>query len=237
MPPGDVLVRLRAVTKDYRGLRPLRVADLELRAGRSVALVGFDQVMAEVLVDLITGAIVPDSGEVEAFGRATSDIEDPEAWFATLDGFGLLTDRAVLVEQFTVEQNLAMPMSLRLEDIPEGVRARVARLAEEVGLDAGRLERPAGELSPEERARVRLGRALALDPRVLLAEHPNATLSTTESERFATDVARVASARRLAIAVLTADRRFATRVASEVLALDPSTGVLRPVSGWRRFLS
>src|SRR5690606_16542149 len=63
MPQGDLLVQLRNVSKDYRGLRPLRVARLDLRAGQSVALLGFDQVSAEVLVDLVTGATTPDSGE------------------------------------------------------------------------------------------------------------------------------------------------------------------------------
>jgi len=234
---SDVLVRLRGVTKDYRALRPLRIADLELRAGQSVALVGFDQVMAEVLVDLITGAIVPDAGEVVVFGRPTADIEDPEAWLTTLDGFGLLTDRAVLVERFSVEQNLAMPFSLRLDDIDPSIRMQVAGLAEEIGLGADSLARPASDLSPGERARVRLGRALAHAPRVLLAEHPNATLSADEGMRFAVDLSRIVAVRGLASAVLTVDTRFARSVAPEVLMFDPPTGALRPSSGWRRLFS
>lgn len=240
MPPadtGEVLVRLRGVTKDYRGLRPLRIAELDLPAGRSVALVGLDQIMAEVLVDLITGAIVPDAGEVSVFGRPTTDIEDPEAWLTTLDGFGLFTGRAVLVEQFSVEQNLAMPFSLRVDDIHPDTRALVADLAEEIGLDRGGLSRPTSELSPAERVRVRLGRALALGPRVLLAEHPNATLSIDEGARLAADVARIVRSRGLTSAVVTADAAFARRVAPEVLVLDPPTGALRPSSGWRRLFS
>ena len=126
MSSDDVLVRLRGVSKDYRSLRPLRIAELDLPPGRSLALLGFDQMMAEVLVDLITGAILPDNGEVIAFGKPTSSIGDPDGWLATLDQFGLLTDRAVLVEQFTVEQNLALPLSLAVDDMSPDVRARVA---------------------------------------------------------------------------------------------------------------
>lgn len=236
-PDTDVLVRLRAVSKDYRGLRPLRIAELDLPAGRSVALVGLDQVMAEVLVDLITGAIVPDAGEVSVFGRPTTAIPDPEAWLTTLDGFGLLTGRAVLVEQFSVEQNLAMPFSLRLNDIHPDTRVQVADLAEEIGMGRDGLGRLAAELTPVERMRVRLGRALALGPRVLLAEHPNATLSAEEGARFATDVARIVKERGLASAVVTADLAFARKVAPEVLVLDPPSGALRPSSGWRRLFS
>ena len=236
MAAGDVLVQFRGVTKDYRGLRPLRIAELDLHAGRSIALVGFDQPMAEVLVDLITGAILPDTGDVIAFGRLTSAIPDPDAWLTTLDEFGLLTDRAVLVEQFTVEQNLALPISLAIDDIPPEIRVRVESLAREVGLEPD-LQRQAGVMSPAARARIRLGRALALGPRVLLAEHPNATLSGDEAAAFAADVSRIVEARGLASIVVTADVGFARAVAREVLVLEPSTGVLKPSSGWRRWFS
>jgi ABC-type transporter Mla maintaining outer membrane lipid asymmetry ATPase subunit MlaF len=235
MPSDDVLVRFRGVSKNYQGLRPLRITELDLHAGRSLALVGLDQTMAEVFVDLVTGAILPDSGDLSAFGKPTSAIADPEAWLATLDQFGLLTDRAVLVEQFTVEQNLALPMSLALDDIPPEVRSRVADLAAEVGLDT-ELAQPAGAVTPAARARIRLGRALALRPRVLLAEHPNATLSREDAEAFAADVSRIVEARGLASIVLTADRDFARAVAKEVLVLEPSTGALKP-PGWRRWFS
>jgi len=236
MRSADALVRLRGVSKDYRSLRPLRIAELDVTPGRSVALVGFDQMMAEVFVDLITGAILPDSGEVIAFGQPTSAIPDPSGWLATLDQFGLLTDRAVLVEQFTVEQNLALPLSITVEEMSPDVRARVADLASEVGL-SNELRRQAGVLAPGARARIRLGRAIALAPKVLVAEHPNATLAAEDASALAADISRIVEARGIASIVLTADRAFARAVAKEVLVLEPSTGVLTSTSGWRRWFS
>jgi ABC-type lipoprotein export system ATPase subunit len=236
MPSDDVLLRLRGVSKDYRSLRPLRIAELDLVSGRSLALLGFDQMMAEVFVDLITGAMLPDSGEVSAFGRSTSAIADPEAWLTTLDQFGLLTDRAVLVEQFTVEQNLALPLSVAVEDMSSEVRVRVAALAEEVGL-ASDLRRQAGVLPPGQRARIRLGRALALSPKVLVAEHPTATLSADDAGALAADLLRIVNTREIASIVITADHTFARTAAREVLVLEPATGALKPASGWRRWFS
>jgi ABC-type transporter Mla maintaining outer membrane lipid asymmetry ATPase subunit MlaF len=236
MSPPDVLVRLRTVSKDYRSLRPLRIAELDVPPGRSLALVGFDQLMAEVFVDLITGAILPDSGEVMAFGQPTSAIPDPAGWLATLDQFGLLTDRAVLVEQFTVEQNLALPLSVAVEEMSSEVRARVAELATEVGL-VNDLGRQAGVLAPGARARIRLGRAIALAPKVLVAEHPTATLSAEDASTLAADIARIVETRAIASIVLTADHVFARAVAKEVLVLEPATGVLKAVGGWRRWFS
>src|SRR5688572_10247347 len=93
------IVHVRGVTKDYRALRPLRVRTLEIRRGQSLALLGFDAPMAEVLVNLITGGSLPDTGEVLVFGQPTNRITERGAWLEMLDHFGLISDRAVLLEQ------------------------------------------------------------------------------------------------------------------------------------------
>jgi putative ABC transport system ATP-binding protein len=237
MPPREALVRLRNVTKDYRSLRPLRVESLDLHAGETIALNGFDQMTAEILVDLITAAIVPDAGEIIVFGRPTTAIADRTAWLETLDRFGLLTERAVLVEQMTVEQNLAIPYSLSVENLTDDLRDRVSRLAQEIGFTPADLHRQSGVLPPIGRLRLRLGRALAMNPLVLLAEHPNATLEASDARTFSADFKRIVAQRGLAALVLTADAGFARRVADQVLALEPATGTLKPSSGWRRWFS
>jgi putative ABC transport system ATP-binding protein len=236
MPAGDVLVQLRSVVKDFRGLRPLRIDTLDVREGQRLALVGVDQMMAEVLVDLITAAIAPDTGDVVVFGQSTKDIADRDGWLTTLDQFGLLTERAVLLDQLTVEQNLALPFSLALDELSPEVRARVKGLAAEIGLEDKLIEQTAS-LSPALRLRVRLGRALALNPRVLLAEHPNATLSEAEQPVFAADLARIVKARNAACLVLTANDRFARAAADDVFVLQLATGTLKLSSGWRRWFS
>jgi ABC-type transporter Mla maintaining outer membrane lipid asymmetry ATPase subunit MlaF len=237
MPAREILVQVRKVTKDYRSLRPLRVEALDLHEGQTLALCGFDQMTAEILVDLITAAIVPDTGEVTVFGQPTTAIADRDGWLQTLDRFGLLTERAVLVEQLTVEQNLAIPYSLSIDDLSADLRARVARLAEEIGFASADLQKQCGILPPLGRLRLRLGRALAMDPKVLLAEHPNATLGAAETQGFGEELKRIVKGRGIAALVLTADEAFARSAADEVLVLEPATGTLKPSSGWRRWFS
>ena len=237
MPTREVLVRLRKVTKDYQSLRPLRVESLDLHEGQTLALGGFDRMTAEILVDLITAAIVPDTGEVRVFGQPTTAIADRDGWLQTLDQFGLLTERAVLVEQFTVEQNLAIPYSLSVEDLSADLRARVARLAQEIGFAASDLGKQSGILPALGRLRLRLGRALAMEPKVLLAEHPGATLAPDEARSFGADLKRIVKGRGMAALVLTADLEFAREVSDEVFVLEPATGTLKPSSGWRRWFS
>jgi ABC-type transporter Mla maintaining outer membrane lipid asymmetry ATPase subunit MlaF len=237
MPDPEVIVELRDVTKDYRALRPLRIRELEVREGQSLALIGFDLPMAEVFVNLVTGANLPDTGEVRVFGRPTASITSADEWVLALDRFGLISERSVLVDQFTAEQNLAMPLSLDITDISAALRTQVRELAEEIAISPQELHTPTGSLSPAARLRLRLGRALALAPRVLLAEHPNAVLPPDEAPAFAADFARVVNTRRLAAIVLTADRTFASAVADEVLTLEPATGALKAATGWRRWFS
>ncbi len=232
--PSAVAIDVRDVRKDYHALRPLRVRALEVRDGESIVLLGFDRAAAEVLVNLITAATVPDAGEVRVFGRPTAAIQDADTWLFSLDCFGIVSDRAVLLDNMTVEDNLTMPLTMALHDVDTIVRAKVDSIAAEVGLSRDDLGRPVAALNPAGRLRLRLGRALAPDPRIVLAEHPNASLEAADCAAFAADYSRIVASRRLASVVLTADTAFASAVATRILTLQPATGELKPLSAWRR---
>lgn len=237
MTDGEPLVALRGVRQDYHGLRPLRVERLELRAAETIALLGLDRAAAEVLVNLMTGATLPDAGEVEVFGASTRGIPDSDAWFQLLDRIGVLSERVVLLDELTVEQNLALPITLEVEGLAADVRARVEQLGAEIGLPTDILRQPMAKADPTTRARVRLGKALALEPRVLLAEHPNAALPLAEASRFAADLSGIAARRRLAMLVLTADAAFGAAACRHLLRLQPATGALVAASGWWSWLA
>jgi predicted metal-dependent phosphoesterase TrpH/ABC-type lipoprotein export system ATPase subunit len=227
---APVLV-FRDVQKNYHSLRPLRVRELTVAAGERVAVSGVDAGASEVLVNLVTGASLPDQGEIVVLGEATTGIRDGDAWFASLDRFGIVSERSPLLESATIEQNLAMPFTLRIDAIPPEVVTRVAALASECGIDT--LDRRPGEVSPETRARVHLARAVALAPSLLIVEHAAAALPERSRADYADIIVRVTDRRRLAALILTEDQRFAARVAHRALKLQPATGELKPIRrGW-----
>lgn len=235
------VVRIARVTRNYQALRPLRIASLSIRHGERVAISGVDAVAAEVLVNLITGAALPDEGEVRVFGRSTAEISTGDEWLASLDRYGIVSPRAVLMEGATIEQNLAMPFTLEIEPVPPAVAAQVETLAVECGISAGAgnaatwLRTLAGEAPHEVRARVHFARALALNPALLLLEHPTAGVDGAATARLGDDIARVLEARRLTTIVITQDDSFASRVAHRTLKLQPATGELKPQRrGWFR---
>ena len=221
------ILELVGVTKQYGALRPLRIERLLVDAGEQVALLGFDQPAAEVLINLVTGASLPDTGHVRVFGRLTSEIVDSADWLSTLDQFGIVSERAALLEPLTVIQNLSIPFGLEIEPPPPSIVRQASELAAEVGISEVLWETRVGDLDPALRMRVRLARALALGPGLLLVEHPSASLPPHEVAPFGRKLRAVAEARASAVLTMTADPAYAASAASRALCLEPATGRLR----------
>jgi ABC-type lipoprotein export system ATPase subunit len=227
------ILRFEKVSKAYQGLRPLRLASLHVLPGERVALAGVDAPGAEVLVNLVTGAAVPDQGEVWTLGRRTADISSADEWLAWLDFFGIVSERSVLLEGSSLEQNLAMPFTLEIDPIPLDVMERVRALARECGLPGALFRVPAAQLPPDARIRAHLARAIALSPRLLLIEHPTGRVSADSRASLASDVVSVCEKRQLTALILTNDDAFARGVATRHVKLDGATGELRPIKkGW-----
>ena len=225
----EPVLRISAVLKSYQGLRPLRVRELVIGAGEQVAVSGFDAGAAEVLVNLVTGASVPDEGEVRILGHRTSDLTSGDEWLASLDRFGIVSPRAVMLDAVSVMQNLAMPFTLEIEPIPPDIASRVVALAADAGIPNGRLNDPIAGASPELRMRIHLARAVALDPALLILEHPTATLPRETVRSFGRTVQSLAAARRLATLIISEDGTFSEAASSRRLSLNGGTGEVKPV--------
>jgi ABC-type transporter Mla maintaining outer membrane lipid asymmetry ATPase subunit MlaF len=231
------VLRVSGVHKSYSGLRPLRIQSLEVAGGERVAVGGVDAAATELLVNLITGASLPDAGTIVVFGRTTGDISNGDEWLTSLDRFGIVSPRAVILEGATLLQNLALPFTLQIDPVPEPVVAEVAALAAECGIAAADLGRAAGELPGHVRVRAHLARAIALKPELLIVEHPTVEVAEAERLPLANDIAAVAGGRGAAALVFTTDVEFAEAVAHRSLALQPATGALVPWKmkrGWFR---
>ena len=228
---SEAVLEVSGLVKDYRGLRPLRLRELSIQPGEQVALLGFDQPAAEVFINLVTGATLPDEGRIRIFGRDTSEIRDSTEWLDVVDRFGIVSERAPLLESFSVLQNLAMPFSLEIDPMSDELRAQAASLGCAVHLGDA-LDRRIGDLEPAARLRARLGRALALKPEMVLFEHPSAALQRGEESRVGQELRKIVQESRPgpagppAALTLTADKDFALSIANRVLALEPATGRL-----------
>lgn len=226
------LLDISGLVKDYQGLRPLRVRELAVEPGHMLSLAGFDAPAAEMFVHLVTGAALPDEGDVTLFGTNTRHIPSAQAWLLSLDGLGLISHRAVLLDMLTVLQNVAMPLTLEVDPIDPALRPEAEALAREAGIAETMWNRALGQADAETNLRVRLARAIAARPVLVIAEHPSATLPRDAVTRVASDVSRIVRAREAALLTLTADTEWAGGAGGDLLTLNPATGGLAPGGGF-----
>lgn len=233
---ADLIVEMRGIVKKYNALRPLRIAELVVAPGARIALAGIDAPGAEVILNLITGASLPDEGEVRVFGQSTSAVSTGDQWLASLDRFGIVSERAVMLEGATMTQNLALPFALAIDPVPPETIARVEALSDECDIGREYLVQRAGDVPIAVRMRAHLARAVALDPRLLLMEHPTAGLDENERANFGRVVARVCDRRALTMLAVTQDVQFASASAHQTLTLQGATGRLVAArrSWWKR---
>jgi ABC-type transporter Mla maintaining outer membrane lipid asymmetry ATPase subunit MlaF len=227
------VLALSSIVKDFRGLRPLRIERLLLNAGETIAAVGFDQTASEVLVNLMTGATLPDSGTVALFGRDTAAITDSAEWLTLIDRIGIVSSRAVLLEGLSVAQNLALPFSVEIEPLAAPLHDRAVEVGREVGLNDDDWDRPVSALESPSRFRVRLARALALDPDAVILEHPTAEVARGDAAAIGRETRAILKGRRVAGLAITADSNFTDAFASRTLQWNAATGRLEEIRrGW-----
>lgn len=220
-------LQFRDVVKDYRGLRPLRVAALDVGMRERVAVAGLDVPAAETFINLATGAGLPDTGEVRVMGQPTSAITDGDNWLASLDRFGIVSHRAVLLEGSTVAQNIAMSYTLSIDPIPADVRAQVDAIAARVDLPASLLETSLAAAGAAARVRTHLARALALNPSILIFEHATLGVARDDVDGLAASIVRATADREVAVVALTDDDVLAKGLKGRRLKLNAGTGEMK----------
>ena len=223
----SALLEITGLQKDFRALRPLRLSNLTINPGDIVSIGGIDAIAAETLVHLITGATLPDEGDITLFGQNTRAITDSDAWLKSLDGIGMITARGILIEMFTILQNIAMSFTLDVDPVDPRVVPEASALAREVGIDPAVIDVPTGKTGPEVKMRVHLARSLALGPRLLIADHPSPSLPRETVTAFGADLSRVVQSRGLALLAITADDVLAKAIGGRRLELVAASGELR----------
>jgi branched-chain amino acid transport system ATP-binding protein len=233
------IVEIAGLKKQIGGPRPLHIAEFRVEASDRIVLAGLDAAQAEMFVHLVTGAALPDEGDVRVYGRSTRDIATDTEWLASLDRFGLVSDRAVLFEAMPAAASLGLPITIAIDPMPPDVRARVDALGADVGLDADRLDMPASSLTPAERLRLHLARAAAHGPRLLLLEEPTSRLQADAERRaFGETLRRLSDRRGLGWLAVTNDDVFARASGGERLTLRAASGAVeaarRGLWAWTR---
>ncbi len=219
----------RDVRKVYRGgdgqpLEILTGVDLDVAPGEFVAIVGASGAGKSTLLQLLGALDRPTSGEIVLDGTPLGAADDATLQALRNRRIGFVFQFHHLLRDFTALENVMLPLRIAGVERAEASR-RAEALLIRVGLGERLTHRP-HMLSGGEQQRVAVARALANDPRLVLADEPSGNLDVPQAERLHELLATLARDFETALVVVTHNRQLAAR-ADRVLAVED--GRLKPV--------
>lgn len=158
----------------------VRDVSLCIEEGEFVALTGPSGSGKSSLLYLLGLLDRPTSGELWIAEQATHALSEDERARFRLEGIGFVFQFHFLLPEFTLRENVAIPM-LRLGRLsPAECRQRAGDLLDQLGLAGHAAKRP-DQISGGQRQRVAVARALANDPPLILADEPTGSLDRKSS--------------------------------------------------------
>jgi branched-chain amino acid transport system ATP-binding protein len=186
---SEVLLSARKLTKRFGGLAAVNDVTLELWRSRIHAVIGPNGAGKSTLTNLLSGDLVPTSGEVMLAARDVTGW-NPER--ISRAGLGRSYQKTNIFRPFTVWENIRLAAQsrtphaagwLRLASHIAPANERAERALELAGLQARR-NHVAGAASHGEQRQLEIAMTLATDPQVLLLDEPLAGMGSAEAERM-----------------------------------------------------
>ena len=184
--------------------------NLSVGVGQRIAIMGSSGSGKSTLLHLLGGLDSPTSGEIWLDGQNLAALNEN-----TLSGLrnrvlGFIYQFHHLLGEFTLLENVAMPLLIGNVDVSEA-QERAATLLTQVGL-SNRVRHKPGELSGGERQRAAIARALVTRPRCVLADEPTGNLDRKTAETVYQLMLELNEAYRVSFLVVTHDPALAARM-------------------------
>jgi lipoprotein-releasing system ATP-binding protein len=180
----NALVLIEKLTKSFmhmgRKLDVLRGIDLNIYQGQILAIVGPSGAGKSTLLHCLGTLDLPSSGRIRLGNEELTTMSSARLAAVRNRDIGFVFQFHHLLPEFTALENLVIPGLIQGRSKKE-MEKRGMALLEEVGLAKRATHRP-GELSGGEQQRVAVARALALDPKLVLADEPTGNLDTATSD-------------------------------------------------------
>ena len=162
---------------------------------------------------------LPTTGEVLIRGRATAHMDEEERAFTRLSMLGFVFQFHFLLPEFTVLDNVTLPMRALGRYSADAMRTRARDLLGVLGLGDHMNKRP-DQLSGGQRQRVAVARALANEPAIILADEPTGSLDSKASEQVFEVLRDIVDKQGKTVVAVTHDLGLAERMDRLVELLD-----------------
>ncbi len=230
MAAGAVQLRVEGVAKQFGGVTAVDDVSLEVRQGEILSVIGPNGAGKTSLLNMVSGFYRPDRGRIEFEGE---DITSLAPHRIAERGIARTFQNIALFKGMTVLDNLMLGRHVRMkagvfasfvywglaqkEEIAH--REKVEDLLEFLKLEDLR-KQSTGALSYGLQKRVELGRALALEPKVLLLDEPMSGMNQEEKEDMARYVLDVNEERGTTIILIEHDMGVVMDISKRVVVLD-----------------
>jgi lipoprotein-releasing system ATP-binding protein len=208
-----IILQCKKLTKRYQGeldVEVLKGVDLAITAGERVAIMGVSGSGKSTLMHLLGGLDKPTSGEVILDGVNLNSVNSTKLAQLRNKSLGFIYQSHHLLGEFTVLENVAMPLLIAQLSVKEA-KTRATALLQRVGL-GHRIEHKPGELSGGERQRAAIARALINKPNVILADEPTGNLDSKTADSVYQLMLELNQELNISFLVVTHDHDLASRM-------------------------
>jgi len=216
------LIEARQVTKILSGIVPVTlVADITLAImpREFIAITGPSGSGKSSLLYLLGLLDLPTSGDVLIDGRSTTKMAEGERAEVRLSRLGFVFQFHFLLPEFTITENVALPMRALGRLPPRAITARAEELLASFGLGDHRHKTP-DQLSGGQRQRVAVARALANDPPVILADEPTGSLDSAATAQVFGILRDLVVLRGKTVVAVTHDLNLASQMQRRIRIVD-----------------
>jgi len=212
------MIRVEGVNQYYRQSHILRDLDLSAEPGRCTCVMGRNGVGKTTLLKCIMGLLPIRSGRILLGDRDITRLS-PEA--RARGGIGYVPQGREIFPELTVEENLRVPLSSRPDrarQIPESVYELFPVLKE-------MRRRRGGDLSGGQQQQLAIGRALVLDPKLLILDEPGEGIQPNIVRQIGDVIRQLNSELGLSVLLVEQKLPFARRVADDFYIMEKGSVV------------
>ena len=216
------VLEARDLHKTYIGgdggtINVLSGVDLSVSPREMVAIVGASGAGKSTLLHVLGALDKPTRGYAVIGGEPINGLNEEQLAALRNRSVGFVFQFHHLLREFTALENVMMPLRIAGRKLGEA-RSRAEELLSRVGL-SGRMHHLPSELSGGEQQRTAVARALAMDPKVVLADEPSGNLDLANAEMLHELLQEVVNDLEIGMVVVTHNRSLAAR-AGRVLLLE-----------------
>jgi fructose transport system ATP-binding protein len=239
------VLQARGLVKRYGRVTAMDGADFDLEEGEVLAVVGDNGAGKSTLIKALSGAVIPDEGEIQVDGE---EVRFHGPLDARKYGIETVYQDLALAPAQDIATNLFLGREKRVAGLlgrafrlldSRGMRTEARRVLDELGIDIKSMTQPVETLSGGQRQAVAVARAAAFGTRVVIMDEPTAALGVAESAKVLELIGRIRD-RGLPVVLIShnmphvfeiADRVHVHRLGRRVAVVSPRTHSMNEVVG------